>query len=211
MAGRGASKRGLCSLPRQLHARCSPTTERKFCARQENIRSQGASRIRRRYVLSMCQSPSERGSGGGGRPGTVLIGPVRPSSSRPARRGAVRARVCCLQGSLTPLRRSGAAAYIAASAAVARGRCHGGPAAAETAVQKILLFMGLQNCTHWSVGRLVGRPSRLSSLLLKFDMPLLSLSFPRFVAGRPLCALLQSFEIWRLFLEELFCRGAAKD
>ena len=74
-----------------------------------------------------------------------------PPPSPGARRA--RARVCCLQGSLTPLRRSGAAAYIAASAAVARGRCHGGPTAAETAaVQKILLFMGPQNCTHWSVG-----------------------------------------------------------
>ena len=42
MAEGRASKRGLCSLPRQLHAWCSTATERKFCARQESIRSQVA-------------------------------------------------------------------------------------------------------------------------------------------------------------------------
>ena len=66
--------------------------------------------------------------------------------------------------------------------------------------------MGTQKL-HTLVGRSVARLLGLSSLLLKFDMPLLSLSLslslsPLFlclVASRPLGALLQSFEIWRLF------------
>ena len=202
---RAAGQRGRARplLPRQLDARCSLRIWRRFCPRRDNVppRESPASDD---FIINPFQASTSIEA--------ADRAPCRSAlSASPAR-----ARVCCLQGSLTPLRRRQRRQRARQQRGCLYRFCCGrsvGVMEAATAAAVVQRY-----CYSWDskiahIGRSVGWSLGLSSPLLKFDMPLLSLSFSLFlclVASRPLCALLQSFEIWRLFLEELFCKGASK-
>ena len=151
---RAAGQRGRARplLPRQLDARCSLRIWRRFCPRRDNVppRESPASDD---FIINPFQASTSIEAAD--RPGTVQIGPVRLPG----------ARACMLSSRV--IDSSSSEAEAAESAAAARllislllrsvGRCHGGGDGGGGGA-KILLFMGLQNCTHWSVGRLVAWP-----------------------------------------------------